>query len=127
MKKIEKAEELKEEETELDDSLRGVFRMAKREREALLLASMARKATLYEEWVDALNLTDEEKKIVKGKAVMEKMLEMIVREVTEVKKLNDIFGWRRAMKSQNLDNDRTQGWFYDKERRSIMYGHLGWV
>jgi len=68
-------------------------RESREEKEVLLLASMARKARPYKEWVNALKLTDEEKKIAKSKAVMEKMLGMIVKEVTEAKKVNDVFEW----------------------------------
>jgi hypothetical protein len=100
LEKIEKGAELKEEETEIDDTARGVFliwstmkRESREEKEVLLLASMARKARPYKEWVNALKLTDEEKKIAKSKAVMEKMLGMIVKEVTEAKKVNDVFEW----------------------------------
>ena len=119
LEKIEKGAELKEEETEIDDGARGVFlvwsrlkRESREEKEASLLASMARKARPYKEWVDASKLTDEEKEIAKSKAVMEKMLDMIVREVTEVKRVNDFYGWRRAMKDQNTEKDRTQGFYY---------------
>jgi hypothetical protein len=103
LEKIEKGAAslpLKEEETEIDDTARGVFliwsrmkRESREEKEVLLLASMARKARPYKEWVNALKLTDEEKKIAKSKAVMEKMLGMIVKEVTEAKKVNDVFEW----------------------------------
>jgi hypothetical protein len=110
---------LKEEETEIDDSARGVFLVwsrLKREspegKEALLLASMARKARPYKDWVDALKLTDDEKKIAKNKFVMEKMLEMIVREVTEVKTVNDFYGWRRAMGSRGTEKNCTQRFYY---------------
>jgi hypothetical protein len=119
LERTEKGAELKEEETEIDDGAIGVFlvwsrlkRESREEKEASLLASMARKARPYKEWVDALKLTDEEKKIAKSKAVMEKMLDMIVKEVTEVKRVNDFYGWRRAMKDQNMEKDLTQGFHY---------------
>lgn len=124
LERIQNGAELKEEETEIDDGARGVFfvwsrlkRESREGKEASLLASMARKARPYKEWVDALKLTDEEKKIAKGKAVMEKMLDIIVKEATKVKKVNDYYGWRRAMEDQNTEKDRTQGFYYREGKR----------